>query len=120
MSLSRLSGLPLLLGNATALAHPAGVPVPAHLLDGGMDAAMPGPARQVMARYCDEDRARYLGTLFRLQSAADQYPQTVASIQAPHELRDDASGQPPRFLQHEIYLRAKQRQAGSHLPYPYA
>jgi len=107
MSLSRLPGLPLLLGTATALAHPAGVPVPAHLLDGGMGAAMPGPARQVVARYCGEDRAHYLGTLFRLQSAAGQYPQAVAGIQALHELRNDATGQPPLFPQHEIHVRAK-------------
>ena len=34
MSLSRLSGLALLLATRTALAHPMGMPVPAHLLAG--------------------------------------------------------------------------------------
>jgi putative CocE/NonD family hydrolase len=117
MPLSRLLVLLLLLATGTALAQPAGVPVPAHLLDGGMDVAMPGFARQVMARYHDQDRARYLGTLFRLQSAAGQYPQAIASIHELRTLRDDATGQPPLFLQYEIHAHAKQRQAGRRVPY---
>ena len=48
------------------------VPVPAHLFDGGLDAAMHGFARQVLTHYRDADHARYLGTLFRLQLAAGQ------------------------------------------------
>lgn len=118
MSVSRLLGLLLLLATGTAFAQAATVPVPAHLLDGDMEAAMPGFARQVMARYRDEDRARYLGTLFRLQAAAGQYPQAITSIHALRELRGDAAGQPPLFLQYEIHIRASQRQASSHVPYP--
>ncbi len=47
--LPRLLGL--LLATATVFAQPATVPRAAHRPDGGMDAAMPGFARQVMARW---------------------------------------------------------------------
>ena len=117
MSLSRLLGLLLLLATGTALAQPVSVPVPAHLLDGGMDAAMPGFARQVLTHYRDADHARYLGALFRLQLAAGQYPQAIASIHALRKLRSVAAGQPPMFLQYEIHARAKHHQVSNRLSY---
>lgn len=117
MSLSRLLGLLLLLATGTTFARPATVPLPTHLLDGDMDAAMPGFARQVMAHYRDEDRKRYLGTLFRLQSATGQYPQAIASIHELRQLGDHAAGQSPLFLQYEIHALARQRQANTHASY---
>lgn len=117
MSLSRLLGLLLLLATGATFAGPATVPMPAHLLDDGIDTAMPGFALQVMAHYRDEDRKRYLGTLFRLQSAAGQYPQAIASIHELRQLGDEAAGQPPLFLQYEIHALARQRQASRHVSY---
>ena len=78
---------------------------------------MHGFARQVLTHYRDADHARYLGTLFRLQLAAGQYPQAIASIHALRSLRSDAAGQPPMFLQYEIHARAKQRQASGRTTY---
>ncbi len=50
MSLSRLLGLLLLLATGTTFARPATVPLPTHLLDGGMDVAMNANAVAVERR----------------------------------------------------------------------
>ena len=77
---------------------------------------MPKFARETMATYRDDDRPRYLGTLFRLQMVAGQYQQALASIERLRALRHDPPSQPPLYLQYEIYARAKMLQAKRKLP----
>lgn len=72
-----------------------------------LDSAMPRLASAAMAAYADDNRERYLGTLFRLQIAAGHYTAAVESIQALRKLRADAASQPPLFLQYEIHAQAK-------------
>ena len=74
-------------------------------------------ARETMAAYRDDDRARYLGTLFRLQLVAGQYGQAIESIEAVRALRGDSQSQPPLYLQYEIHARAKLLQVARGLPY---
>jgi hypothetical protein len=81
---------------------------------------MPAFARDVIAAYRDEDRARYLDTLFRLQLAAGQNAQALHSIEAIRALRNDPPAQPPVFLQYEILARAKVLQASRGLPFAQA
>lgn len=109
----------------TALALPAiaNVPevrVPAGLHEGGVAQAMPALARETMAVYREADRQRYLGTLFRLQLVAGQYPQAIESIDAIRALRNDAASQPPLYLQYEIHARANALQARHGMPFPQA
>ena len=102
------------------LAATPDVRVPAGLHAGAIDQAMPALAREAMAGYRDDDRQRYLGTLFRLQLAAGQYAQAIDGIEAIRALRSDPSTQPPLYLQYEIHARAKALQATRGLPYPQA
>lgn len=85
-----------------------------------IDREMPGLARDAMAIYRDEDRQRYLATLFRLQLAAGQYDQAVESIDVLRALRNDAPSQPPLYLQYEIHARARAVQAKRGVPFAQA
>jgi hypothetical protein len=49
--------------------------------------ALPDLAKQAIAVYQDPDRARYLNTLFRLQTVAGQYPEAIPTIESLTELR---------------------------------
>lgn len=42
--------------------------------------AMPTLAKEVIGAYRDDDRARYLDTLFRLQMVADEYPEAIKTL----------------------------------------
>lgn len=106
-----LPGLLLALLAWPAFAQATDIRVPAGLQGDGIDRAMPELAREVIAVYRDEDRARYLDTLFRLQLAAGQHAQALQSIDAIRGLRSDPPTQPPVFLQYEIHARAKLLQA---------
>ena len=106
-----LPGLLLALLAWPAFAQAPDIRVPAGLQGDGIDRAMPELAREVIAVYRDEDRARYLDTLFRLQLAAGQHAQALQSIDAIRGLRSDPPTQPPVFLQYEIHARAKLLQA---------
>lgn len=96
------------------------VRVPAGLHGDGIDRAMPELAREAIALYRDEDRARYLDTLFRLQLAAGKHAQAIESIEAIRALRDNPPTQAPLYLQYEIHARAKVLQATSGLPFAQA
>ena len=93
------------------------VRVPAGLHGDGTDRAMLELAREVIALYRDDDRARYLDTLFRLQLATGKHTQAIESIKAIRALRDDSPMQPPVFLQYEILAQAKILQATHGLPF---
>ena len=111
-----LPGLLLAMFAWPAFAQAPDIRVPAGLQGGDVDRAMPALAREAMAAYRDEDRARYLGTLFRLQLAAGQYGQTVDSIEAIRALRNDPASQPPLYLQYELHARAKDAEAKRGIP----
>lgn len=93
------------------------IDVPPGLRESDPDRAMAALARAALAAYRDDDRQRDLGTRFRLQLVARQYPQAVDSILALRALRNDAPSQPPMFLQYEIHARAKALQAARGLPF---
>lgn len=116
----RLLGLLLVLFAGAALAQPQDVHVPVSLEGDAVDRAMPAFARDVIAVYRDEDRARHLDTLFRLQLAAGQDARALASIETLRALRNDPPAQPPVFLQYEIVARAKLLQASQKLPFAQA
>ncbi len=109
--MKRLLGLILTILCLPSFAQVPEVPVPAGLQGGDIDQAMPGLARDVLRLHQDEDRARYLGTRFRLQMVAGQYAQAIESIDALRLLRNDPPSQPPVFLQYEIHARANVLQA---------
>ena len=113
----RLLGLLLVVLAWPAFVQAQDIRVPAGLQGDGIDRAMPLLAREAIALYRDEDRGRYLDTLFRLQLAAGQHAQAVESIEAMRALRNDPPTQAPLFLQYEIHARAKVLQATSGLPY---
>lgn len=105
----RLPGLLLALFAWPAFAQAPDIRVPDGLSGAGIDNAMPVLAREAMAAYREDDRQRYLGNLFRLQSVAGQHAQALASIEAIRALRSDTPTQPPLYLQYEVYARAKEQ-----------
>ena len=116
----RLLGLLLVMLAWPAFVQAQDIRVPAGLQGDGIDRAMQVLAREAIALYRDEERARYLDTLFRLQLAAGKYAQAVESIEAIRALRSDPPTQAPLFLQYEIHARAKVLQATSGLPFAQA
>ncbi len=116
----RLLGLLLAMSAWPAFAQAPDVRVPNDLHGGDIDRAMPVLAREVMTAYRDEDRARYLGTLFRLQMVAGQYARGIDSIKAIRALRDDPPSKPPLYLQYELHARAKALQAKRGVPFAQA
>lgn len=114
----RLFGLLLFLVIGPAAAQTFPLPASALQDEASIDAAIPRLANRVMAQYRDTDRQRYLGNLFRLQLAGGHYPQAIASIRELRTLRGDAQGQPPLFLQYEIYAAARQRQQDDRQAFP--
>lgn len=112
-----LFGLLLTAFVGPALAQVPEIPLPAGLQTGKVDRAMRVLAREAIEQYADDDPARKLGTLFRLQLVAGQYAQAVDSIEALRRLRAPMAQQPPSFLQYEIHARAKELQAQRGIPY---
>ena len=115
-----LLGLLVALFAGATFAQPQDIRVPVGLHGDGVDRAMPAFARDVMARYRDDDRARFLDTLFRLQIAAGQQARAIESIEALRALRNDPASQPPLFLQYELHARAQALQKARGLPYAQA
>ena len=116
----RLPGLLLALLAWPAFAQVQDVRVPDGLQGEGVDRAMPELARDAIARYREDDRARFLDTLFRLQIAAGQQARAIESIEALRALRNDPASQPPLFLQYELHARAQALQSARGLPYAQA
>ncbi|HVK51829.1 MAG TPA: CocE/NonD family hydrolase, partial [Pseudoxanthomonas sp.] len=96
------------------------IPVAAGIQAADVDRSIPALARATLARYHDDDRARYLGTVFRLQMAAGQYREALQSIRALRALRNDDASQPPLYLQYEIHAQAKLLQATRKVDYAQA
>lgn len=82
--------------------------------------AMPDLANQLLAVYKENDPQQRLNNIFRLQMAAGQYADALASIAA---LRDSLrASRLTRAswvnVQYEIYARAKIKEAGQNLSFP--
>ena len=82
-------------------------------------ADMPRIAREAIASYKDENRKRYLNTLFRLKMVAQDY---IGASVTLDELRQsmaqtDPQGGPLAFVQYETYIVAKQLQSSNGIPF---
>lgn len=118
--MKRIGILLLVLLSWQAFAQATEIRMPEGLQGDARARAMQALARETMAAYRDDDRVRYLGTLFRLQLVAEQYEQAIASIEALRTLRGDSPSQPPLYLQYEIHARARLLQAARGLSYEQA
>jgi putative CocE/NonD family hydrolase len=79
--------------------------------DAALARTMPDLARHAIAVYREDDRDRFLGTLFRLQLVAGQYPQAVATIRDLRQLRArNGTKAAALYVQYEVYAEAKARQ----------
>jgi putative CocE/NonD family hydrolase len=94
---------------------------PAGAADGSAarDKAIPGLAKQAIAQYREEDRTKYLDTLFRLQMAAEDYSGASATLKS---LRDARGVKEPDHssvtdAQYEVFLNAKLLQSERALPF---
>ena len=116
----RLPGVLLTLVLWALVAWPAlarDIRVPAGLHGDGR--AMPALAREALAAYRGEHPGDAdPGVLFRLQLAAGQYREALASIDAVRARGGAGSGW--LYLQYELHARAKLLQAQQHVPYPQA
>lgn len=102
-----------------ALAQAPEVRVPAGLHGAEVERAMPALARSTLAAYraARPDDADP-GVLFRLQLAAGQYGEALASIDAIRARGGASSGW--LYLQYELHARARLLQAQQRVPYPQA
>ena len=116
----RLPGVLLTLVLWALVAWPAlarDIRVPAGLHGDGR--AMPALAREALAAYRGEHPGDAdPGVLFRLQLAAGQYREALASIDAVRARGGAGSGW--LYLQYEVHARAKLLQAQQRVPYPQA
>ncbi|WP_395648813.1 hypothetical protein [Thermomonas sp.] len=116
----RLPGVLLTLVLWALVAWPAlarDIRVPAGLHGDGR--AMPALAREALAAYRGEHPGDAdPGVLFRLQLAAGQYREALASIDAVRARGGAGSGW--LYLQYELHARAKLLQAQQRVPYPQA
>ncbi|HET6360628.1 MAG TPA: CocE/NonD family hydrolase, partial [Gemmatimonadota bacterium] len=80
--------------------------------------SMPRLAYEVLATYEDADRTRFLDNLFRLQILTGKYPEAEASLAELRSLRRDPPPQTrARYVQYEIYVRARNLAASSGRPF---
>ena len=80
--------------------------------------SMPRVAAEVLATYEDADRPRFLDNLFRLQILTGKYPEAAASLEELRSLRRDPSPQTrARYVQYEIFVRARNLAASSGRPF---
>jgi uncharacterized protein len=100
-----------------AYAQTPDVRVPAGLRSDRLDQLMPAFARETMASYRKAGGKRDLGTLFRLQLVAGEYEQAIETIEAIRMQRRDPPGQPPLFLQYEVFAKAKSAQVEQRQPF---
>ncbi|TDR39776.1 hypothetical protein DFR29_115166 [Tahibacter aquaticus] len=82
----------------------------------GLERAMPVLAERVIAGHRDEDRPRYLATLFRLQLVAGRYADARSSIEQLRALSPlgGPAQQRANSAQYEIYALAREYQAREH------
>src|ERR1700722_9348318 len=94
---------------APALAEPLEFSVSSTETPANISKAMSVLAAHAIEIYHDNDRARYLDTLFRLQLVTGLYPGAAKTLSELRILRADVAspGTAAKDLQYEIFLRAK-------------
>src|SRR5262252_5756336 len=97
-----------------------GLPEAALKDDAALARAMPDFARTVIALYREDDRERYLDTLFRLQIIAGQYSEALTTLKSLRAvLKQSRSLYPDAAnLQYQIYSTAKLQQQDANLSFP--
>jgi putative CocE/NonD family hydrolase len=86
---------------------------------GELAKAMPGLAKQVLAKYHEQDREKYLDLLLQLQMVAEQYTEASATLQS---WRDLLRGKDPHHAQttnmdFELYVKARAIQSVRKVPF---
>jgi putative CocE/NonD family hydrolase len=81
--------------------------------------AMPGLAKEILTKYHEQDREKYLDLLFQLQIVAGQYAEASATMQS---WRDLFQARDPHHAQtmnthYELYAKARVIQATDHIPF---
>src|SRR5688500_16261872 len=83
--------------------------------------SMPRLAAEVLATYRDADRARFLDNLFRLQLLTGKYREAATSLAEARALRtarrDTAPASRARYVQYEIFAKAKVLAASAGRPF---
>jgi putative CocE/NonD family hydrolase len=84
-----------------------------------LEKAMPDLARETIANYHEQDREKYLDTLFRLQMIAEQYAAANATLKS---LREIQKANNPIYaavtnVQYEIFANAKLKEASANLSF---
>jgi uncharacterized protein len=102
-----------------ALAGPLEFPASATESPAAAANAMPILAAQSIGLYHDDDRPRYLDTLFRLQLVAGLYNDAAKTLAELRDLRadDQSPGTAAKDVQYEIFLRAKTLEATAGLAF---
>jgi uncharacterized protein len=105
----KLIWLLICLYAAPTLAEPLEFSVSSTETPANISKAMSVLAAHAIDVYRDNDRARYLDTLFRLQLVAGFYPGATKTLSELRTLRADVEspGNAAKDLQYEIFLRAK-------------
>jgi putative CocE/NonD family hydrolase len=98
---------------SSAVAAPLEFPAAATESAANLAIAVPILATQVIGVYRDNDRARFLDTLFKLQLAAGHYSEAARALTELLAIRADkgSPGMAAKDLQFEIFLHAKALQA---------
>jgi putative CocE/NonD family hydrolase len=84
-----------------------------------LDRMMPGLAKDLIARYRDHDRAKYLDTLLRLQLVAGQYSEASATRKSARKLLRARDRHPAQLadIHYDLFCNAKLKQAAGHVPF---
>jgi putative CocE/NonD family hydrolase len=83
---------------------------------------MPGLAKQVLTKYQEQDREKYLDVLFRLQIVAEQYTEACATLQSWRDLLQarDPHHAHTTDIHCELYAKARLVQATRQVPFAQA
>jgi len=80
--------------------------------------AVPLLAKEIIVLYKDEDRAKYLNNLYRLQIIAEQYSEAVSTLKSYRDLLKTANSfQANSSVVHELFSNAKLIQAGKNISF---
>ena len=80
---------------------------------------MPALAKEIIAKYKDDNREAYLNNLFRLQIIAEQYAEATATIKSLRSILkvNDPVYANVTYTQYEIFSNAKLIQAAKNIPF---
>lgn len=86
--------------------------------DSGLDAAIPTLADEVLAAYKENDRGKYLDTVFRLQLAGGHDAQAIRTLEQLQALERGANApSPPERIVDRVYATARSYERSARLPF---